>query len=519
MTYLKRIGRLAVVALLLVYACRERSDTVAPAEPVSVRFDTLMQVSAVTEFGAEAQSVLLGGPVGKRFQYGHVWATDKPEPTVDDPRTLQTATGTVTYPLPIRSALTMLKPAQTYYVRPYVDEGGQVSYGPVRTFRTPGASLSQFEFMARVLTDSLRPKNIGYAFAIYERGTLRASGAGGLRSRRLDIGGERPFALDTRMHTASMSKTLTTVAFLRLAARQGIRTSDRIAPYLPPGWKLGPNIDRLTFRDLLRHRSGIVGLGKSCENGAFAENTYAGLKKLIEQGVQADKLGDYCYQNANFGLFRVLIPALLGYSFTGTDATDDLQTRQRYLTYVQQQVLEPAGVTGASASQTPGDPTYTYEYPSLNLPGWNPGDFAGTVGGYGWYMSVEEAGKLYATVLTTADESVLTAAWKDTLRVNGLGYFGGRVVDGAIRYHDGWWYSKTGSGIYQGLRTIWLALPNDILMVLYVNALHQTRGLFPSDDGRDIVPYLTRIYEQAWVFRGGRRPAGTTLQLDDPQPH
>ncbi|MFC5409909.1 serine hydrolase domain-containing protein [Larkinella bovis] len=381
--------------------------------------------------------------------------------------------------------------------------------------RTP-EPLTWFDYLGKALDDSLKTRNIGYGFVILEKGEVRASGSGGSKSRITEPEGEKPFTLNTKMHVASLSKTITAIAFLHLAAEKGLKTTDKIAPYLPPAWIKGENIDQITFRDLMTHRSGIIGLGNTCQNGAFAENNWGGLRQLVEKGVRSTNRGSYCYQNANFGLFRVLIPGILGYAFTGNDLTDDQQTQQHYLEYVQKTIFEPVGIRDVLANQPPVDPTYAYAYPLGGLSGWNPGNFTNTVGAYGWYLTPSEAGKLFATVLSTADQSVLTAAWKDTLLTNRLGSFAGTTSEGPISYHDGWWYLKLTQ--YQGIRAIWMKFPEEVTAVLFVNALHHSRGFFPSDDGTDIVQYLSRAYSLTRPLKTGRKSAGS-LTLEHPEPH
>lgn len=381
---------------------------------------------------------------------------------------------------------------------------------------TPGKPLTWFDYFGKALNDSLKAKKVGYGFVILEKGEVRASGSGGFRSRASEPEGEKAFTLDTKMHIASMSKTIATMAFLHLAAEKGIKTTDRILPYLPPAWAKGENINQITFRDLMTHRSGIIGLGNNCVNGAFTENNWLGFKQLLQQGVKTANRGNYCYQNANFGLFRVLIPGILGYQFTGNDGTDDQQTQQRFMDYVQKNVFEKVGISNVSANQPTGDPTYSYAYPYTGVAGWNPGNFTSTVGAYGWHLTPSEAGKLFATVLSTTDQSVLTTAWKDTLFNNRLGTFAGTTADGAIQYHDGWWFLKLAQ--YQGVRTAWMRFPNEVVAVLFVNALHHSRGNFPSDDGTDIVTYLSRAYTLTRQMKTGRKKAGE-LVLEHTEPH
>ena len=373
------------------------------------------------------------------------------------------------------------------------------------------------ELYAQTLTDGLQNRDIGYGFAIYENATMVASGSGGFKSRPVDREGQQPYTIDTKMHIASMSKTIAAMAFAQVAAQKGIRTTDRIAPYLPPSWGKGEGIDKITFRELLTHRSGIIGLGNNCQNGAYSENIYDGLRQLIAKGVTAANRGQYCYQNANVGLFRVLIPALTGYTFTGNQLTDDQQTQQRYLTYVQENIFDKAGLTGVQPTYPAGSPTYTYDYPYSGVAGWNPGSFFSVLGAYGWYLSPREAGKLYATVLSSDDQTILPTAYKDTLLTNNMGVFRLSTSLGDVAYHDGWWYRDENKP-YVGLRTIWMKLPDNLTIVLFANALDSSTKLFPSSDGTDIVTFAFRAYSKAKQLKGGRM-APVTLYTEHPEPH
>jgi CubicO group peptidase (beta-lactamase class C family) len=400
----------------------------------------------------------------------------------------------------------------TYSVRSFVTVQGDTKYSPAVTVR------QQFGFtdaLAQLLTSQFRERNIGYGFTIYKNGQLITSGAGGLKSRSVDPTGTEPYSIDTKMHIASMSKTITAMAFVQLASRKGIRTTDKIRPYLPPSWAVGENIDQITFWQLFNHRSGIVGLGGNCKNGSYDENVYGGLKQLIASGVKQANMRQYCYQNANIGLMRVLIPAILGYQFTGNDATDDQETVSRYIAYVRQQVLEKAGITNALPTYPDNDPTLCYSSPYIpTQQGWNPGSFFSVVGAYGWYLTPREAGQLYARVLSSTDESVLPTAYKDTLLLNGLGNF--KAAGGTVAYHDGWWYTTNLS--YVGLRTIWMKLPNDITVVLFVNTVRATDGSLPSKSGADIVPFMLSTYYAAQTLSGAR-VAAPALDIPHPEPH
>jgi CubicO group peptidase (beta-lactamase class C family) len=503
---------LLILSGIVLFSSCKKSQDLDPTS-LAVTFSRPPKVVMQSTTTALLTTTITAAPTGQVLTAGYVWSKSNPKPTVSDNKTSQQITLS-SVPYSLSSVLTGLEPNATYYVRAYIADGSTTSYSADTTFQ---AKITLAELFGKGLTEALQNRNIGYGFVIYDNNTLAASGAGGLRSRSIDPEGQSTFTMDTRMHIASMSKTIAAMAFLQVAAQKNIRTTDKIEPYLPPSWVRGPNIDRITFRDLLTHRSGITGLGAACQNGAYSENIYAGLQQLIRNGVKTANLGQYCYQNANMGLFRVLIPALTGYAFTGSDATDDLQTQQRYVAYIQQQVFDKVGLTSVIPSFQPGQPTYTYDYPYSGRAGWNPGAFAPTVGGYGWYMSARDAGGLYARVLSSTDQSVISTAYKDSLLTQNLGCFRALTPDGYAAYHDGWWYLNAASP-YVGLRTIWIKFPGNVTAVLMVNALNSKTGLFPSDDGSDIVTYIFRIYNQAKQLSGGR-VTSTTFTLEHSEPH
>jgi len=375
------------------------------------------------------------------------------------------------------------------------------------------------DLFAQKLEDTLQNRGVGHAFTIYEGTELKAQGSGGFQSRKADPEGQKDFTPDTKLHIASMTKTITAMAFLKAVSQKGLKTSDLIAPYLPPSWKLGAGVDKITFGDLLTHKSGISGLSSSCLNGAYGENIYTGLKSLMALGVTSR--GNYCYQNANFGLFRILIPRILGYTFTGNDATDDLQTQQRFLAFLQQEIFEKAGIQNALAAFPVNNPTYTYNFPlTVDQRGWNPGSFGPVLGGYGMYLTATEAGKIYALALSSGSNEVLTPALADSLIVKNLGCYKATSNLGTMVYHDGWWYEVlTPSG--RGLRTIWVKFPNNLTCVVFVNALQYKNGSlrFPFNDG-NIVGFVYSAYAKAVQARGARISAESeSLLIEHPEPH
>jgi len=380
--------------------------------------------------------------------------------------------------------------------------------------------------LVRIIDDSLKRKGIGYSFIVSRKGVVVGSGVGGFQSRSAEYTGEKPVTLDSRMQIASMTKTITAIAFMKLASEKGISTTDRIIKFLPPAWKVGTGIDKITFKDLLTHRSGIIGLGDNCQNGSYTENYWFGLKQLIAKGIKFENHGNNCYQNANFGLFRVLIPAMMGYKFAGTDTDDDQATQTMYLSYVRDNVMSKSGINSTEFLNYLVDrPTFGYDHPyQANTTGFNPGNFYSTVGGYGFYLSANEASLLYSKVFSSDDQLVLTSALKDSLLTMGLANYSALTPQGQFYYHDGLWYSNYGNGDFKGFRSVWMKGPDDVMVVLFTNSLRHGDGLFPIKSANyfDISSYLLWCFSE--VANPGRNarvgvPIDFQIYLSDPQPH
>jgi CubicO group peptidase (beta-lactamase class C family) len=190
-----------------------------------------------------------------------------------------------------------------------------------------------------------------------------------------------------RMHVASISKLITAMAMTKLLDDKGISYDAKIVDYLPTYWTKGPNINQITFRQLMTHRSGFTTGGSSSD--------YQFMKGQVAAGVTAGNLGDYDYENMNFGLCRILISVINGniskdtmFAANLNDQLWDAWTIASYENYVQANVFAPAGVTGAS-HQKPASPARAYSWP-VSGAGWNSGDLASMSGGAGWHMSINE---------------------------------------------------------------------------------------------------------------------------------
>ena len=71
------------------------------------------------------------------------------------------------------------------------------------------------------------------------------------------VDGSEGWNPDVRMHIASCSKLITAIAMTRLLNAKSISYDTPIAGFLPKYWAKGPNVNKITFRHLMTHRSGL----------------------------------------------------------------------------------------------------------------------------------------------------------------------------------------------------------------------------------------------------------------------
>jgi CubicO group peptidase (beta-lactamase class C family) len=263
-------------------------------------------------------------------------------------------------------------------------------------------SLSKF---SANLDAALKNQTVGYISTVGALAIISKSGnartAADAPSRAMDV--ELP------TNVASLSKVITTVGVLQSLAKHNRTIDDKIAPFLPPDWTKGPNIDTITFKQLLTHSAGF----------RETDNSYGGLKQQIADGV---KLTDKTplYDNTNFAIFRVLLPFMEGFSDPGP-ATRDTATSKFYVDYIRQHVLNPVNVTDADCKPPSGtQKILSYPLPAGSAHGTDWGDWTGVCGGGGWVMT---AGDLYRFLLSlTSGNTLLSDAQKKMMNDNCLGW-------------------------------------------------------------------------------------------------
>lgn len=334
----------------------------------------------------------------------------------------------------------------------------------------------------------------GYSIAIYSGSQLVLNRSAGQRSKDVDKEGAQPFTNDTRIHIASLSKTITAMATLELLSAKGISLSDSIYKYLPANWKLSASFKTVTLHQLLTHTSGLRYKDGSCNNGNL--NTYSSLRAMAERKIDRSKT--YCYQNANFGFLRLILPVVNGLKLTGDDGQDDANTQLAYEQLVQHYVFDKSGVVNARCEWQPGY-ALLYDYPYTGRPGFNAGKLTGRAGGLGWYLTAAELGKVLSHLSTPTDETILPNNWKDSLLQKGYGSYATETTKGTAYWHDGIWHWSPSGQVPQGMRSLWMKLPyENMTVVLLVNALREqgTTPAFPVAH-KSIMTYVVSAFNAA----------------------
>ena len=220
---------------------------------------------------------------------------------------------------------------------------------------------------------------------------------------------------------ASVSKTITAVAIIKMLASKGLNVDTKISSYIYSEWSKGQNISQLTFRNLLTHTSGLAQAG-NCGGNV----NYAGLKTMIAGGVSAANVGQPSYGNCNFALIRELMLVLSGASLKPDGDQRASQSASAYIAYVNANVLQPVGVPTSACKPPSGtNDVLSYKSPAGSTAGTDWGDWTLSCGGGGWVLSANDIFKLTNDIATGS--TLLTATQRKGMIQGNLGW------DSAVR--------------------------------------------------------------------------------------
>ncbi len=307
--------------------------------------------------------------------------------------------------------------------------GYQVALPPQRrgpteiTTRPPPVTHGE---LAAGIVSRLQGQVSGFGLAIAFHGAVTVQTGGG-QSRMAPLDGAQPYTATTVQNVMSVSKTLTGIAALQLMDDLNVDPDDPIGPWLPAAWSPGSGFGQhgISFADLLRHRSGLkqTSLLLAQSDGSYAgtsKGRWDGLRMLVESGVDPTVAGTggtagyagYSYSNINYDLARVILANMAvaaGHAANNHELGAEINAAAVFQGYVQDHVLEPAGVTSRVCYPSGPEETRTRYYdteyawaPWVYSSGTSPGDFDWlmTCGSRNWHLSAVDLVKVLGALRT-----------------------------------------------------------------------------------------------------------------------
>src|SRR4029077_12707043 len=370
-------------------------------------------------------------------------------------------------------------------------EEGMTRFAPRKAALGVTLSFNTDGFVA-ALNAALANNTAGYVMQLRQHGHPIASAQVGWAKEPAD--GSESWAQSVRMHIASCSKLITAIAMTRTLAAHNLPPSTKIIDYLPAYWPKGPNIDKITFSELMTHKSGFRVTG--------SDTFYSIMKAQVGAGVTDANLGVYSYQNMNFSLCRILLPVMNGTIPANTvflppfeDQFWDYVTITAYASYVAQNLFQPAGVSGPTFTH-PDPDALAYAFPPRG--GWNSGDLTSASGGTSWHMSVNDlldvmgCFRRNGTIMSPpAAQAMLDVSFGiDLIESTNLG---------TLYNKNGLWQS----GASQTEQSLAYFLPRDMELVVLANSPIGKTGQFFRDVVTNI--YLDNITPEisvgGWIAR------------------
>ena len=333
---------------------------------------------------------------------------------------------------------------------------------------------------------------VGYALVISKNGQMADSATFGTGSLNPASGTTVRPSIYHDINIASVTKTFTAMAVIGLMEEKGQLMNFPINLWLPNNWPKHPDVQALTFQQLLTHTSGL----------RMASTSYDSLKFVVNSPITQPTT--YAYANSNFGLFRIILPKLYDADEFNqqeqslSPANFDLWVSQRYIEIMNERVFAPAGVTNAICDIDPNTTTIQ-AFSEITFPSTPQsfGDWTERSGGGGWYLSTFEMGQVMAYLANT--NAILNQNQKNTMDQDLLGWDPNDVFDsnyGRVYGKDGALFRDLNSDNVisagdAGLQTWVGKFPNRIELAMSVNSIGN--GL------RSMSQIAQQAYENAWV--------------------
>ena len=175
----------------------------------------------------------------------------------------------------------------------------------------------------------------GYSFGIVLDGKLVYAGAGGY----IDVPNKIPATTKSMFRIASMSKSFTAMAILKLRDENKVKLDEPIKTYIPEmkGQQLTTDAPLITVRNLLTHSAGFP------EDNPWGDRQLAvtedDFQDMLEGGISFSNVPGVAYEYSNMGF------AMLGMIIKQ-------QTLSHYSDYIAKHIWKPLGMTDAEWEYT-----------------------------------------------------------------------------------------------------------------------------------------------------------------------
>lgn len=305
----------------------------------------------------------------------------------------------------------------------------------------------------KIFNNALGTTAEGYAYKVLKGATVVAQGIHNARSAADPP--QTIWTADTRISLASVSKSITAVATLKLLGDKGLSIYDQFYPLVASQFpQHGNGVETVTIKDLLTMTSGMVPDGTL--NPA---NIWTFLQEYLKQGLVGTPGQTYAYSNTNFTILQAIIDVLTGHGGVMPDY---------YETYVRDNVLVPMGIDPRVFNPNPDPPnvaTLTYSNASDQRQGQYWGRLNCVAAG-GWIASANELMKFLAGV---RNQTVLSAETTAMMFNEYLGWYPYDGIYGRYFHHNGG--LMNGATPQQGLATGIVHLADGYDALLLINSL------------------------------------------------
>ena len=353
--------------------------------------------------------------------------------------------------------------------------------------KAPNTKVFKVELFKQNLMSQLAAAR-GYQFVITQNGVVAQTAAFGIGATGRT--GSVDADVNGYMNIASVTKTLTAITAIRLLKKNGINIDSTIGKWLPASWPKNDKISKLKFRQLLTHTSGI----------RTGTTTWSALRTVVANAPEGTT--DYAYANANFALFRAMLPKLdnnLTFEYWETHMTEDnfdnwMSTL--YISLVNNYVISNAELSERTCSPVSGTNYTMHNEAPQSLVSVPVGDWKQTCGGGGFYLTTMDLAKIM--VYMTHSNKILSDNDRALMDDNRLGW--NRIVPvigGTALGHGGGLYEDVDNsgGVTPGdagLQTLIIKFPNDVELALGINSI--------GNDWRNTNGIVQTAFNDAWVL-------------------